>query len=81
MAPFLALMWLCNWLIVSGGIVYFVKNCPPQADTDFLLWDLEDNLPLLVAVMLIAWPIVMARLLPVVLPTALRILRDRHSGS
>jgi len=63
--PYLVLMvaWAVGWLGSSYEIIRFVKTCPDEDDPGFLLWDLEDQLPVLVAVLLVAWPVVCFRIL------------------
>lgn len=69
----LLLLWLANWLVMSSAVVYFVKNRPASSPSSgFHLWDLEDNLPALVALLLVAWPAALFRLVPIVLPLPTR---------
>lgn len=62
--PFLVLtlVWVFGWLFSSMEIIRFIKSCPEEDDPGFLLWDLEDQLPFLVAVLLVAWPFVCIRI-------------------
>lgn len=54
-------LWLLGWAVTSYEVIRFIKTCPDEDDPDFLLWDLEDQLPLLVTVLLVAWPVVCVR--------------------
>lgn len=72
------LLWLVNWLIVSTSTVLIIKHAPGN---DMWLWDLEDQLPLIIAVLLIAWPVLLARLLWAAAPLVWRFIRGRNSGT
>ncbi|MFZ3475402.1 hypothetical protein ACODT3_43190 [Streptomyces sp. 4.24] len=65
----LLLLWFTNWAVVSSVAILFVRSTPETAGSSRLdLWNLEGNLPGLVAWLLLAWPVALFRLLPVVLP-------------
>ncbi|MCZ0983929.1 hypothetical protein O1L60_45015 [Streptomyces diastatochromogenes] len=66
-------LWVANWLVMSAVVVFFVKNRPAgEAGSRLDLWDLEGNVPGLVALLLLAWPVALFRLLPAVLPPSAR---------
>lgn len=71
------LLWLADWLIMSAAAVLIIKHTPGN---DSWLWDLEDQLPLLIAVLLVAWPVLLARLLWVAVPLAWRAIRSGNSS-
>ncbi|MFD5878469.1 hypothetical protein [Streptomyces yangpuensis] len=65
----LLLLWFTNWAVISAVTVFFVRSTPGSAHGSRLdLWNLERNLPGLVAWLLLAWPVALFRLLPAVLP-------------
>ncbi|ATW48244.1 hypothetical protein [Streptomyces peucetius] len=69
----LLLLWLANWLVTSSVVVFFVKNpAAGSANSRIDLWDLEETLPGMVALLLVAWPFALFRLLPAVLPSPTR---------
>ncbi|GAA1111078.1 hypothetical protein [Streptomyces javensis] len=69
----LLLLWLANWLVTSSAVVSFARNTPAgSASPRIDLWDLEDNLPGLVTLLLVAWPVALLRLLLAVLPSPTR---------
>lgn len=55
-------VWLVGWLVSSFEIIRFINSCPDEDDPEFLLWDLEDQMPALVALLLVAWPLVCLRI-------------------
>ncbi|MFC8570808.1 hypothetical protein ACFUIW_34130 [Streptomyces sp. NPDC057245] len=62
-------LWLINWLVTSSIVVFVVKNRPAGTDSAALrLRGREDNLPGLLTWLLLAWPAVLLRLVPLVLP-------------
>lgn len=65
-------VWILCWLGCSYEIIRFIKRCPSQDDPGFLLWDLEDQLPLLVAVLLVMWPVVAIQVTMIVLKSRTR---------
>ncbi|UQA90738.1 hypothetical protein [Streptomyces halobius] len=64
----LLLLWVANWLVMSAIVVFFVKKPPDGASSSDLGLGLEDNVRALVAVLLVAWPAALFRLVPVMLP-------------
>lgn len=69
----LLLLWLANWMVMSSVAVFLAKNpSAVSASSRIDLWGLEDNLPGLVALLLVAWPVALYRLLPAVLPSVTR---------
>ncbi|QKV98224.1 hypothetical protein HUT19_41630 (plasmid) [Streptomyces sp. NA02950] len=65
----LLMLWLANWLVMSAVTVFFVKNRPAgSASSSPDLWGLEHNLPGLVALLLVAWPVALFRIVPAVFP-------------
>ncbi|QKW31423.1 hypothetical protein HUT11_35250 (plasmid) [Streptomyces seoulensis] len=71
-ATLLLLPWLLGWLTVSAVAVYIVKNAPGD---DGWLWDLEDQLPLVVVLLLLAWPVLLAQILWKLAPVGWRVIR------
>ncbi|MFD6534913.1 hypothetical protein [Streptomyces goshikiensis] len=69
----LLLLWFTNWAVVSAVAIVFVRSTPETAGGSRLdLWNLEGNLPGLVAWLLLAWPVALFRLLPAIIPAARR---------
>jgi hypothetical protein len=64
----LLLLWLANWLVMSSVTVFFVKNRPAGASSGPDLWGLEGNVPGLVALLVVAWPVALFRIAPTVFP-------------
>ncbi|MFF2571186.1 hypothetical protein [Streptomyces sp. NPDC058084] len=66
-------LWLANWLVMSVVAVFLAKSRAGRggrAQVD--LWQLEDNVPGLVALLLLAWPVMLFRLVPATLPPSAR---------
>lgn len=66
-------LWVANWLVVSLVAVAFARGRPadsrgPRPD----LWGLEGNTPGLTALLLLAWPVALVRLVPAVVPSLSR---------
>ncbi|MFB7649428.1 hypothetical protein ACFC0S_15775 [Streptomyces sp. NPDC056084] len=62
-------LWLANWLVMSAVAVVLAARARARSGrTQVALWELENNLPGLVALLLVAWPVMLLRLVPVALP-------------
>lgn len=66
-------LWLANWLVMSVVAVSLAaKTRHGGGRAQVNLWELENNLPGLVALLLVAWPVLLLRLVPVALPAGAR---------
>ncbi|MER0442975.1 hypothetical protein ABR738_00035 [Streptomyces sp. Edi4] len=62
-------LWLANWLVMSAVAVVLAPRARSRGGRNPVdLWELENNLPGLIALLLIAWPVLLLRLVPVALP-------------
>jgi hypothetical protein len=61
----LSFAWIVCWLVMSAEVVRFIKTCPDSDDPEGLLWDLDDQLPVLVVALLFMWPVLLVRLVAI----------------
>ncbi|WP_435245222.1 hypothetical protein [Streptomyces tendae] len=65
-------LWLANWLVMSVVAVSLAAKNRTGGHAQVNLWELENHPAGLVALLAVAWPVLLLRLVPVALPPSAR---------